>query len=211
MSKTTFLPNLDQSESISLKTAAISFAVIVGVIGLVLAGAISANRHRQSSVINQYTQETTQLIETHQAAAKQLFTQTFDDCQKALVAEQQRAWPVNQNISTISCSAATAQLAQLGVNQLQDPSAIAYLRLKDSGYELLQASGSYAQSSSLTDYGQLSYRDEVRADLAKYFQKHQPILMWQDFVPYIDGKEVLVPVVIDGQTIGYIFRGVIER
>jgi hypothetical protein len=98
------------------------------------------------------------------------------------------------------------------VDQLTDSSAIAYIRITDKKYSLLEASGKYTGMQPIYDgsYSQLGY-GETRDRLASYFLDGKDIDMWDDYVYYIKGKEVIVPVSIDGKLVGYIFRGVIER
>jgi len=214
MSKTLINDTLDQGESISLKTAGLSILAIVAIISLVMLGAVYANRSRQRAVINQYTKETEELITAHQVAAKEFFSQTFDDCRNVLLEEQKAQKPGDYHTdSTDNCLTASTQLAKLEVRELRDSSATAYVRVIGDKYELIEASGLYneAMLGKFQSYGRFNSDAATKADLIKYLQQNEPILLWQNFIPYIEGKEVIVPVKIDNQLVGYIFRGVIEK
>ncbi len=213
MSEPYTLVTPDPSDNLSLKAALTSFALIVIIVGFAITGALYFNQQRRKVIIDRYTKETTDLVGNKQAASLELFTNTFDDCKKTLE-KQQSLESVVQKSSDISCPAAITQLAKLDVNQLKDSSAVAYVRITNGDYELIEASGKYNQLRSLHDgqpFSHFSFDDTVRNDLANYLLKQQPILMWQDFIMYTGGKEVIVPVVVDNKTVGYIFRGVIER
>lgn len=114
----------------------------------------------------------------------------------------------------IFCAAAIQALGSLRADTLTDSSAIAYVVIDNDHYQLIEASGKYNQRRSLYEsylYNHFGYDETTKVDLVRYLTQGTDILKWQDFINYIPGKEVIVPIDLDGDTVGYVFRGVIER
>ena len=200
---------------ISLKTAGLAGLAIASVVALAMGGALLANRQRREQVVRTYTDETLQLLSSKQDQVKNLFTQVFDECARQLETNKAIALQKNGNayVYDIECATARTALSELGVSGLKDSSAIAYLRVKDGQYEVLEASGKFngRQDLNSNSYGrQLTYRQKQKDAIHSYLIDKKPIPMWDDYIQYIPGKEVIVPVKIDGVD-AYIFRGVLER
>lgn len=204
----------NQIDQVSFTNAFMALVVIVLFIGVSIGVALFFNTQRKTQIIATYDQETNQFIQDNQEEIKQFYTQTFSDCRQEL-ADQQAAQPNSSYpAQDVICQSAQDSLAALGVNSLKDSSAIAYLRYEDGHYELIEASGKYNKKRTVMnsqDFSHFNYDQEKRTELNNYLENNIDINRWQDFIQYISGKEVLVPVVVDKQTIGYIFRGVIER
>lgn len=200
---------LDQ-DHISLKVAAVSIGVISLIIFILIALAIMGNNNRRNKIINLYTWQTNNHIQEHQQDFIYFFDTTFAQCNEEL--NQKKAMSFDpQRISDIICTSAQQQLSKMGVDRLTDSSAIAYAKVENQAYELIEASGKYNQKQTFSDnyYSHFGYGSN-RDDLIKFFNENKSIPMWADYISYIGGKEVIVPVDIDKKRIGYIFRGVIE-
>lgn len=201
------------SDTISLRPALISLAVVIVVIAIGMAVALQANQQRRQTVIDTYTTATKEHYAQNQAAYEDFFAKTFADCQAEL-STQQATETTPYKSSDIICQAAIKQLSAMNVDSLQDSSAIAYVKITNGTYELIEASGKYNQGRSIFDtqnYNHFSYDQHIKQDIADFTTDRKPITRWQDFINYISGKEVVVPLEKDKTTIGYIFRGVIER
>lgn len=202
----------------SPKLIVITILIITLLVTGILFVALWAHTSRQDSVISTYTNETQTFLSSLGGSVDDLYQRVFDTCDQLLVAEQQKQSLSNQpnygSAITIPCQAAQEHLSSMGVEQLKDSSAIAYVKVVDGSYSLLTASGDFTKSDlSKNRYSStlFSYNDTIRSDLMQYFETGKEIVLWQDFIPYIPGKEVVVPVKSQNMIKGYIFRGVIER
>lgn len=206
-------PTSQSSDTISLRPALISLAVVIIVIAIGMGIALQANQQRRQTVIDTYTTATKEHYGQNQAAYEDFFAKTFTECQTELT-KQQATETTTYKSSDIICQAAIKQLSSMRVDSLQDSSAIAYVKITNGTYELIEASGKYNQGRSIFDtqnYNHFNYDQHVKQDIADYATDRKPITRWQDFINYIGGKEVVVTLEKDGTPIGYIFRGVIER
>ncbi len=194
-----------------------TIGTIIFLVALIMIIAISANVSRRNKVITSYTEETNAHVALRVDMVASLFGGVFESCDKLLAEDQQKrdlAQQPYQQTYTVPCQPAKEHLSKFQVEQLKDSSAIAYVKVAGGYYSLLTASGDYTKSDLPKNgysYNLFAYNDEIRSDMMQYFENGKYIVMWQDFIPYIPGKEVIVPVNIEGKSIGYIFRGVIER
>lgn len=200
-------------DQISFKGAALAIVGIVVVVVVAILFALYFNNQRKERIVQQYDQETQVFVGAHQQQISDFFASTYDSCGQELAAKQASSSATYPERDVI-CSVAQEKLAEMQVDQLKDSSAIAYIRYQEGDYELIEASGKYTQKQSLIDpsnYSQFSYSLEKRTELNQYLKGEKQIDRWQDFMYYIPGKEVVVPVSINDNTIGFIFRGVIEK
>lgn len=193
-------------DAISFGLAFKAGLVIVIVSAIAIAIASYFNQQRQDHIVRQYTQETELYLVKHEAPVKELFAGVFERCQS----EYEATRSGTTYYSDISCQSAQDHFSQLNLDELKDSSAVAFLRMRDdTQYALIEASGTYRYYRTSDNAYFLSWQG--RDDLIKYLVHGQEITMWNDFINYIPGKEVIVPVEYDGQVYGYIFRGVIEK
>lgn len=207
------MSNTPDQDQISLLPALKALVVIAVLIRIGMGFALTANTRRRLAVITTYTSQTEAHYQANQSAYRYLFTTTFSECQTELK-QLQASESAGYKSSDVQCRAAVQQLASMHVNALPDSSAIAYVKITNDTYELIEASGKYNESRSIFEtnrYNHFSYEAGIKQDLARYFKDHSTINRWQDFINYIGGKEVIVPIQVDDQPIGYVFRGVIER
>lgn len=202
-----------ESDQISFKPALQALAIIIVLVTIIMSVALIANQRRRQIVTTTYTEQTMAHYQANQSAYQHLFATTFSECQTELQAFQ-ASEPTGYKSSDIVCQAAIKQLGAMQVSTLPDSSAIAYVKITNDSYELIEASGKYNESRSIFEtnrYNHFSYNATIKQDLARYFKDQAEIQRWQDFINYIGGKEVIVPIRVDEQPIGYVFRGVIER
>ncbi len=200
-------------DQLSFKTALVTLVAIMVMVSITIVVALFFNQMRKSQIITLYETETVQFVEQRQEGVQQFFTSTFSECEKELQDKQNSQ--INSYVPyDVMCIAAQNMLASLGVSSLKDSSAIAYVVYDNGTYQLIEASGKYNKRESVVNpmnYGHFSYELEKRTELNEYLANAAAMDRWQDFIMYIPGKEVVVPIVIEGQTVGYFFRGVIER
>ena len=199
------LDNYLQEDNLSLVTALWSGLIITLVIGVGVLVAMMANQRRQDEVATRYTQETQTYINRHSDLIGELFTVAFDQCQGEFNSRQQ----LSTGLSIIECRAAKDYLDALELNELTNSSATAFLRIKDERVELIEASGNYRRSSLVRDASYLNYQH--RDQLSDYLLTGKPMPLWGNYINYLPQKEVVTPVKIQNQVVGYIFRSVIER
>lgn len=195
-----------------------TIAVIILLVGATISLALWANKARQDQVISTYTEETSAFLSTSTEKVGDLFTKVFDVCDQLLLEEQMRRQLSSQQpyekIATIPCQIAKEHLSLMKVEQLRDSSAIAYVKVGGGTYSFLTASGDFTKSDLSKNgysFNLFSYSEDIRSDMMQYFESGEKIVLWQDFIPYIPGKEVIVPISFEDKIYGYIFRGVIER
>lgn len=191
-----------EQEPISVKNAAAFLGVISVVVGVFLIIGVFLNWQRQQRVIKEYTQEAGVFIEQNKTQLADFFTQTFDRC-RTLFPE------AANNPSASTCQAAVEGLNTLNTSSLKDFSATGFMRYQNERVEFIETSGYYHRPRSLGN--NWSYPINRIDVLRSYLLENQSINHWQDFVTYLPAKEVLIPVVIDNQTVGYLFRSVLEK
>lgn len=191
-------------DRLSLSTAVVATVVIACLIGVAVGVGVLMNNARYRSTVRTYTTETQDLILQKEDGFKALFTDIMDVCADQLA---------SQSAGTrddFMCEPAQYQLGFLDVDSLHDSSAIAYIRVLDKKYEMIEASGKYTGSRPFINArNQFNY--DAIPDLEKFFSENAQISLWHDYLWFIPGKEVMVPVEIDDETVGFIFRGVIEK
>ena len=191
-------------DRLSLSTAFIATIIIACLIGISVGVGILMNNSRYRTTVHSYTTETQNLIARKDDGFAALFTDIMDVCAEQLASQSAG------NKTDFLCEQAQSQLGFLEVDTLRDSSAIAYIRVSDNKYEMIEASGKYTGSQTfLNGHNQFLY--ESAPVLEKYFLEDTDIPLWDNYLWFIPGKEVIVPVAIDGKTVGYIFRGVIEK
>lgn len=191
-------------DNLSLKTAVVATVLVAMIIGLAVGVGVMMNNARYRRVITQYTNETHTMLVDQEAEVTELFTSVLDECGGATSTESAKLRDNND------CQVAKDQLALLGVDRLTDSSSIAYVRVRDDSFEVLEASGKYSSPRKLHTNGSNHFRYDKADVLASLFFEEDAVPMWDDYIWFISGKEVVVPVVYEGRTLGYIFRGVIE-
>lgn len=202
--------SLDQ---LSFRSAFLSLGVIVALIAVSILVALFFNNQRKSEIISRYETETQIMITENQSAVQKFFSETFEICRQALLSQQASESSTYKSRDML-CLPAQEALGEMNGDVLKDSSAVAYVKYIDGNYELIEASGKYNERASVLNpnsYSHFNYNQDKRFELNEYLAGNHEIDRWQDFISYIQGKEVLVPVVIEGETLGYIFRGVIER
>lgn len=195
--------SLDQ-EAVSFSLLVIGVVVIAVVVGFSLLIALYLNNSRQSRVIAEYTAETERFVEVNRGQLTQLFTTAMDTCR-----EIYPPLPANSPSPSHDCEAARIALDSLQQEELSDFSATAFMRAQDGRIEMIESSGRYHRPALPRDSYVLGWN--TREELNLHLFQNKKINFWQDFLTYIPGKEVLVPVALDNGIEGYIFRGVIER
>jgi hypothetical protein len=196
--------SLDQ-EAVSLPLLGFGLVIIFGLVGLALGVALYFNNVRQDQVVSQYTAETEEFVQTNRAALTQLFSTVMTAC---LNIEP----PITPNTSlaqSYDCEAARTGLNNLQQSGVRDFSATAFLRYQNGRFEMIESSGRYHRPTVVHDSYVMNW--DNRKDLELYLAEGKDLSLWQDFLTYVPGKEVIVPVELDNQVKGYIFRGVIER
>lgn len=208
--------DLKEPIAISWKYVGWGVGIIAIVLAVVIGLAVVFNKYREQKIVLEYTNETLELISTKKNLFKQLFTTVMQACQ--LHDEQERTHGKIQKdyIPSDICQSAQETLSAIGVETLKNSSAIAYLAVRDKSVAFLEASGKYHPYASVADNYAFSYGSgwgsDTRLLLNEYLTQGKPLpTLWWDYISYIPGKEVIVPIDIDGVRVGYIFRGVIER
>jgi len=204
------------SEKIEFKPAMFVLLGLILLIAIMIALAYWYNVFRSNQVINSYTTETQELVKRNQQLTRDFFTQTFAECEQKLKEYNQTVAATNQS-SDIICPSAQEKLGEMKVESLKDSSAIGYVTFGNDGYRLIEASGKYSGPRQIMfddysnyTYNHFGYDDLNRSQIEEYFKSGKDINRWQQFLNYIDVKQVLVPIEIDDQVVGYIFRGVVQ-
>lgn len=191
----------------------------IGIISLALLILVNAavvyNDYRSKKIVAEYTNETINFVNSRKSLFKQLFTTIIKECEIFNESEYGRAKLDRNYLRSDICPAATKILSEIGVESLINSSAIAYLTVQGRNVILIEASGKYHPPAIITDqyiFSRGHWGENPYIELNEYFTQEIKLSKhWQDFISYIPGKEVLVPVEIDGTRVGYIFRGVIEK
>lgn len=196
--------SLDQ-EAVSLPLLGVGLVVIGVMVGLALVLALYFNNLRRDQVISDYTAETQAFVAANRPALTALFTTTMDACRDV----PPPLTPNTPLAPNYDCEAARATLNTLQQEGVRNFSANVFLRAQDGRVEMIETSGRYHRPGLPRDSYVLNW--DNREELSLYLTQAKDISLWQDFVTYIPGKEVLVPIELDNGVTGYIFRGVIER
>lgn len=191
-------------DRLSLKTAIVATIVVACLVGVAVGAGVLMNNARYRSTVHSYTSETQALISKKEDGFAALFTDIMDLCADQLASQSAG------KRDDFMCEPAQYQLGFLEVDTLRDSSAIAYVRVSDNTYEMVEASGKYTGRKLLKNAANQFLYDSV-SSLEKYFFEDADIPLWDDYLWFIPGKEVIVPVMRNNETIGYIFRGVIEK
>lgn len=200
------------TDQLNLGKAFIALGIIIIVASVAVVIALFFNNQRRINIITQYDRETQNFISSNLEKLDIFFNQTFDECAKVL-SDKQASESAMYNSTDVICPQAEAMLAELNDESMKDSSAIAYVKFRDNQYELIEASGKYNEKKGTLgiNFTHFTYREDVKKELFEYFKTGKGINRWQDFISYLPGKEVVVPVVINDQIQGYMFRGVIEK
>lgn len=206
---------IEEPQVISLKyllwgIGAVSLAVMI-----LVNAAVLYNEHRSKKIISEYSDETLNFVSGRKNLFKQLFMFTPELCQAEYEKEREKSKFQKDYIQSDICLSAQEMLSAIGVESLKNSSAIAYLAIQGRNVILIEASGKYHPPAVVPDqyiFSRGNWGENTYLELNEYLTQGKEISsLWQDFISYIPGKEVLVPVEIDGIRVGYIFRGVIER
>lgn len=185
------------------------------VILILIYAAVLYNEHRSKKIISEYSDETVNFVSERKNLFKQLFTTTPESCQIEYEQEKEKSKSQKDYIQSDICLSAQQILSAIGVESLKNSSATAYLTVQGRNVVLIEASGKYHLPAVVPDqyiFSRGRWGENTSLELNEYLVQGKEMSgFWQDFISYIPGKEVLVPVEIDGVRIGYIFRGVIER
>jgi len=202
---------MNTTESLDFKVMGFSLAGIALMVAAAFAIASYFNIQRRDSFVERYTTETLQLVEANPDGFSNLFVEVLQQCESELQARA--AETADQWMTDVHCDRAAEALAELNVQVLRDHSSIAYVRFDDGHYQLLEASGKYNGRRPLTGgsyFPHFSYNERMMRDVLELSAGAQIKNYWQDFINYIPNKEIAVPIEIEGEIVGYIFRGVIE-
>lgn len=206
---------IEEPQVISLKyllwgIGAVSLAVLI-----LVNAAVLYNEYRSKKIISEYSIETLNFVSGRKNMFKQLFTVTPELCQAEYEMEREKSKSQKDYIQSDICLSAQEMLSAIGAEPLKNSSAIAYLAVQNRNVILIEASGKYHPPAVVPNqyiFSRGNWGENTYLELNEYLTQGKEISsLWQDFISYIPGKEVLVPVEIDGIRVGYIFRGVIER
>lgn len=209
-------PNkLEEPQAFSLKYLFWGVGVISLTVLILINGAILYNGNRIQKIVSEYSNETIGLINSRKNLFKQLFTDVVQECQIYADQESNKAKLDRNYVTSDLCPQAQQVLSDIGVESLKDSQSTAYLAVRGHNVILIEASGKYHPSAPIADqyiFSRGRWGKNTYLELNEFLTQGKEISsLWQDFIGYIPGKEVLVPVETDGIRVGYIFRGVIER
>lgn len=206
---------IEEPQVFSLKYLLWGIGIISLVVLILVSAAVLYNNYRSKNVISGYSDETLNFVSSRKNLFKQLFTTIPESCQIEYEQEREKSKVQNNYIQSDICLSVQQILSKIGVESLKNSSAIAYLTVQGRNVVLIEASGKYHPPTVIPDqyiFSRGRWGKNTYLELNEYLTQGKEIQeFWQDFISYIPGKEVLVPVDIDGIRVGYIFRGVIER
>lgn len=193
-----------QEEPIHFRTAGVVIVFFIVTLIALLFVFNGINWTRKQAVIHDYTNRHETFIKDGQnpAILQELLTTGMDECQKER--NTQDTWP-----TSYSCQKGIGILNQLEKRMLENFSASAFARVRDGNIEFFEVSGQYHEPRAFRTSYELSY--DTKEDLYKYAIEGKEIDRWQNFIGYLPGKEVVTPIGINGEVIGYIFQSVIEK
>lgn len=206
---------IEEPQAFSLKHLLLGVGIISLAVLILINGAILYNGNRRQEIVSEYSNETIDFIKGRKDLFKQLFSSVIEECQ-IYSDEENYLSKLNFDYKPSDlCPRAQQMLADIGVESLKDSQSAAYLAVRGHNVILIEASGKYHPPSPLADqyiYSRGRWGENTHLELNEYLIKGKELSSyWKDFIGYIPGKEVLVPIDIDGARVGYIFRGVIER
>lgn len=207
--------HLEEPKAISWKYVVWGISAVVVTLSIVIGVAIVFNAYREQRIVSEYTNETLSLVSVKKDLFRDLFTRVMHTCQIFDDQERERSKVQKDYTRSDMCQPAQEMLSAIGVESLKNSSAILYLAVQGRMVVSLEASGKYHLPSSIEDccvFSSGDWGNTPKLNLKEYFLNGKPLpTMWWDYINYIPGKEVVVPIDIDGVRVGYIFRGVIER
>ncbi len=192
-----------EQDSISLKTAGLACLVIGIVIAFVIGAFALLDQMRQRQVVANYTKIAHQFIVDNHGQVEQIFAQTFPMCAEQYITQKNTT---SYYMASSICSPAKTQFDALNKGAIKDFSSVAFMKVTDHKVEVLRASADYYPLHE-ADYNNFRNKEE----LENYLFHHEHIRMWDTFLTYMSQRQVLVPVEQNGQVIGYLFIGVIEK
>lgn len=206
---------IEEPQVCSLKYLLWGIGIVSLTVLILVNAAVLYNSYRSKNVISGYSDETLNFVSSRKNLFKQLFTSILESCQIEYEQEREKSKVQNNYIQSDICLSAQQILSEIGVESLKNSSATAYLTVQGRNVVLIEASGKYHPPAVIPDqyiFSRGRWGKNTYLELNEYLTRGKEISsLWQDFIGYIPGKEVLVPVDIDGIRVGYIFRGVIER
>jgi hypothetical protein len=209
------ITKIEEPQVLSFKYLLWGIGAVSLTVLILINSAVLYNEYRSKKIISEYSNETLNFVSTRKTLFKQLFTITPESCQNEYEQEREKVKSQKDYIQSDMCLSAQQILSAIGVEALKNSSAVAYLAVQGHNVVLIEASGKYHPSAPLTDqyiYSRGRWGENTYLELNEYLTQGKELSgFWQDFISYISGKEVLVPVDIDDLRVGYIFRGVIER
>ena len=205
---------IEEPQALSLKHLFLGVGIVAIVVLILVNSAIFYNGNRRQKIVTEYSNETINFVNGRKDLFKQLFSSVIDECQN-FADEENNLIKLNRDYRPSDlCPRAQQALSDIGVETLKDSQSAAYLAVRGQNVILIEASGKYHPPAPLADqyiYSRGRWGENTHLELNEYLTKGKELSSyWKDFIGYIPGKEVLVPVDIDGVRVGYIFRGVIE-
>ena len=206
---------IEEPQAMSWKYLLLGIGAVSTIVLILVNGAVLYNENRRQKIVSDYSNETNNFVNVRKDLFKQLFSSVIGECQE--FADEENNWvKLNRDYRPSDlCPRAQQALSDIGVETLKDSQSAAYLAVRGHNVILIEASGKYHPPASLPDqyiYSRGRWGENTHLELNEYLTKGKELSgYWKDFIGYIPGKEVLVPIDIDGVRVGYIFRGVIER
>lgn len=199
------MPSKDQlqEEPLAFKGMLVAALGIIVVVTTVIFGFNWINEQRRQQVIAKYDQSVEQLVTQNKEGVTQLFTQVMDTCQTSF----DNADRPDNYLQSIECPAARSAFDALDKAALKDFSATAYIRVQNGRTQMLEASGRFHGSQEFTN----TFRYNMRTDIQQYLLEGEEINRWQDFIYFLPSKEVITPVKVGEQTLGYMLLSVLEK
>ena len=206
---------IEEPQVMSLKHLILGIGAVSIIVLILVYGAILYNGNRRQKIVSEYSNETIDFVNARKDLFKQLFTSVIGECQDFTNNENNRVKLNRDYRPSDLCPQAQQALSDIGVESLKDSQSATYLAVRGQNVILIEASGKYHPPAPVADqyiYSRGRWGENTHLELNEYLTKGKELSsIWKDFIGYIPGKEVLVPVDIDGVRVGYIFRGVIER
>jgi len=206
---------IEEPQVMSLKHLILGIGAVSIIVLILVYGAILYNGNRRQKIVSAYSNETIDFVNARKDLFKQLFTSVIGECQDFADEENNRVKLNSYYRPSDLCPRAQQVLSDIGVESLKDSQSAAYLVVRGHNVILIEASGKYHPPAPLADqyiYSRGRWGENTHLELNEYLTKGKQLSgYWKDFIGYIPGKEVLVPIDIDEVRVGYIFRGVIER
>jgi hypothetical protein len=198
------MPSKDhlQEEPLEFKGLFAATVGIIVVIAAVVFGFNWVNEQRSLRVVAKYDKSVEEFVGANSKQLALLYTEVFDACDTFF---QQTIKTPPASATTTGCVEAETLLDQLDKTKLKDHSSTAFLRVRNDRIQTLQWSALYE--------GNDMYAYSLGLDRKKVLDilRGDEVNRWQDFSWMLPGKEVLSPVRVDDQVIGYMLLSVIEK